>query len=90
MASQQTNSIHSHCCRFRGHLVHDYVRFKQPPDARIVARLYEEFFAGSPWSGYMGKNCADSIFGAYQYADIGFQLDARGDAEIIVSCLDNC
>ncbi|HUX44156.1 MAG TPA: N-acetyl-gamma-glutamyl-phosphate reductase [Terracidiphilus sp.] len=74
----------------RGILSTIYVRFLQPQTRESVARVYHDFFAGSPM-----VRIHDSSLPQIQhsvrtnYADIGFQLDADGRRAVLVSCLDN-
>jgi N-acetyl-gamma-glutamyl-phosphate reductase len=74
----------------RGILATIYMRFKQPQTRTSVARVYREFFAGSPMVR-LYENALPQIQYAVRtsYADIGFQLDASGRRAVIVSCLDN-
>jgi N-acetyl-gamma-glutamyl-phosphate reductase len=74
----------------RGILSTIYVRFKEPQTQKGVARVYEEFFAGSPMVRLYNKNLPQIQYSVRtNYADIGFQLDASGRRAVIVSCLDN-
>ncbi len=74
----------------RGILSTIYVRFNSPQTRPAVARIYHDFFAGSPM-----VRLYDSALPQIQhsirtnYADIGFQLSANGRRAVIVSCLDN-
>jgi len=66
------------------------VRFKKPQTRESVARVYREFFAGSPMVRLYEKALPQIQYSVRtNYADIGFQLDAGGKRAIIVSCLDN-
>jgi len=78
----------------RGILSTIYVRFSKPQTRESVARVYREFFAGSPPKSPMVR-LYDKTLPQIQYsvnscyADIGFQLAADGHRAVIVSCLDN-
>ena len=55
-----------------------------------MARVYREFFAGSPMVRLYEKSLPQIQYSVRtNYADIGFQLDASGRRAVIVSCLDN-
>jgi N-acetyl-gamma-glutamyl-phosphate reductase len=74
----------------RGILTTIYVRFKKAQTRESVARVYREFFAGSPMVRLYEKALPQIQYSVRtNYADIGFQLDAGGKRAIIVSCLDN-
>jgi N-acetyl-gamma-glutamyl-phosphate reductase len=74
----------------RGILSTIYVRFKKPQTHKSVARVYKEFFAGSPMVRLYEKSLPQVQYSVRtNYADIGFQLDASGNRAVIVSCLDN-
>jgi N-acetyl-gamma-glutamyl-phosphate reductase len=74
----------------RGILSTIYVRFKKAQTRESVARVYREFFAGSPMVRLYEKALPQIQYSVRtNYADIGFQLDAGGKRAIIVSCLDN-
>jgi N-acetyl-gamma-glutamyl-phosphate reductase len=74
----------------RGILATIYVRFRQAQTHAGVARVYREFFAGSPMVRIYDKGLPQIQYSARtNYADIGFQLDAEGRRAVIVSCLDN-
>ena len=74
----------------RGILSTIYVRFKPAQTRESVARVYEEFFAGSPMVRFHEKSLPQIQYAVHtNYADIGFQLDASGRRAVIVSCLDN-
>jgi N-acetyl-gamma-glutamyl-phosphate reductase len=74
----------------RGILSTIYVRFKKTQTRESVARVYREFFAGSPMVRLYEKALPQIQYSVRtNYADIGFQLDAGGKRAIIVSCLDN-
>jgi N-acetyl-gamma-glutamyl-phosphate reductase len=74
----------------RGILSTIYVHFNQPQSRENVARVYHEFFAGSPMVR-LYDNALPQIqyIVRTNYADIGFQLSADGKRAVIVSCLDN-
>ncbi len=74
----------------RGILSTIYVRFNEPQTRSAVARVYEDFFAGSPMVRFHEKSLPQIQYAVHtNYADIGFQLDASGRRAVIVSCLDN-
>ncbi len=74
----------------RGILSTIYVRFKKAQTRENVAKVYGEFFAGSPMVRIYEKSLPQIQYSVRtNYADIGFQLDASGKRAIIVSCLDN-
>jgi N-acetyl-gamma-glutamyl-phosphate reductase len=74
----------------RGILSTIYVRFKKAQTRESVAKVYREFFAGSPMVRIYEKTLPQIQYSVHtNYADIGFQLDAGGKRAIIVSCLDN-
>jgi len=74
----------------RGILSTIYVRFKKVQTRESVARVYREFFAGSPMVRLYEKALPQIQYSVRtNYADIGFQLDAGGKRAVIVSCLDN-
>ena len=52
----------------RGIMSTIYVRFKEPQTRESVARIYREFFAGSPMVRHLRQRAAaDSVFGAHQF-----------------------
>ena len=74
----------------RGILSTIYVRFAQVQTHESIARVYHEFFAGSPMVRLYGDHLPeiqDSV--RTNYCDIGFQLAPDGRRAVIVSCLDN-
>jgi len=74
----------------RGILSTIHVRFRQPQTKESVARVYREFFAGSPMVRLYNNTLPQIQYSVRtSYADIGFQLDASGKRAVIVSCLDN-
>ncbi len=74
----------------RGILSTIYVRFKKAQTHESVARVYREFFDGSPMVRIYEKSLPQIQYSVRtNYADIGFQLDASGHRAVIVSCLDN-
>jgi N-acetyl-gamma-glutamyl-phosphate reductase len=74
----------------RGILSTIYVRFKKAQTRESVAKIYREFFAGSPMVRLYEKTLPQIQYSVRtNYADIGFQLDSSGKRAIIVSCLDN-
>ena len=74
----------------RGILSTIYVRFLKTQTAESIARVYREFFAGSPMVRLYDKTLPQIHYSVRtNYADIGFQLAADGRRAVIVSCLDN-
>ena len=74
----------------RGILSTIYVHFAKPQTHESVARVYREFFAGSPMVRLRESSLPQIQHSVRtSYADIGFQLDASGRRAVIVSCLDN-
>jgi N-acetyl-gamma-glutamyl-phosphate reductase len=74
----------------RGILSTIYVRFKQAQTHDAVAKVYRDFFAGSPMVRFYEKTLPQIQYVVRtNYADIGFQLDTGGRRAVIVSCLDN-
>jgi N-acetyl-gamma-glutamyl-phosphate reductase len=74
----------------RGILSTIYVRFRETQTAAAVAKVYREFFAGSPMVRLYDKTLPQIQYSVRtSYADIGFQLAADGKRAVIVSCLDN-
>jgi len=74
----------------RGIMSTIYVRFRQAQTRESVARVYQEFFTGSPMVRIYETTLPQIQYVARtNYADIGFQLDASGKRAVIVSCLDN-
>jgi N-acetyl-gamma-glutamyl-phosphate reductase len=74
----------------RGILSTIYVRFRESQTRDEVARIYREFFAGSPMVRLYDKALPQIQYVVRaNYADIGFQIAADGRRAIVVSCLDN-
>jgi len=74
----------------RGILSTIYVHFRETQTRASIAKLYHEFFAGSPLVRLYDKTLPQIQYSVRtNYADIGFQLDAVGRRAVIVSCLDN-
>jgi N-acetyl-gamma-glutamyl-phosphate reductase len=74
----------------RGILSTIYVRFCEVQTAATVARVYHEFFAGSPMVRLYDKTLPQIQYSVRtNYADIGFHLAVDGRRAVIVSCLDN-
>ena len=74
----------------RGILSSIYVRFRETQTSATIARVYREFFAGSPMVRLYDKTLPQIQYSVRtNYADIGFQLAADGRRAIVVSCLDN-
>jgi N-acetyl-gamma-glutamyl-phosphate reductase len=67
-----------------------YARFKEPQTRENVARVYREFFAGSPMVRLYENSLPQIQYSVHtNFADIGFQLSSDGRRAVIVSCLDN-
>jgi N-acetyl-gamma-glutamyl-phosphate reductase len=74
----------------RGILSTIYVHFRETQSRESIAKLYHQFFAGSPMVRLYDKTLPQIQYSVRtNYADIGFQLDADGRRAVIVSCLDN-
>ncbi len=74
----------------RGILSTIYVRFHEAQTRQSIAKIYQEFFAGSPMVRIYEKTLPQIQYVVRtNYNDIGFQLDASGRRAVIVSCLDN-
>jgi N-acetyl-gamma-glutamyl-phosphate reductase len=74
----------------RGILSTMYVRFRETQTLAAVARVYHEFFTGSPMVRLYDKTLPQIQYSVRtNYADIGFQLAADGRRAVVVSCLDN-
>jgi N-acetyl-gamma-glutamyl-phosphate reductase len=74
----------------RGILSTIYVRFLKTQTVESIARVYRDFFAGSPMVRLYDKSLPQIQYVARtNYADIGFQIAADGRRAVIVSCLDN-
>ncbi|MGD0858053.1 MAG: N-acetyl-gamma-glutamyl-phosphate reductase [Terracidiphilus sp.] len=74
----------------RGILSTIYVRFRETQTAAGIARVYHEYFAGSPMVRLYDKTLPQIQYSVRtNYADIGFQLAADGRRAVVVSCLDN-
>ena len=74
----------------RGILSTIYVRFLEPQTNEGIARIYGQFFAGSPMVRLHGNTLPQIQYSVRtNYADIGFQLAPDGRRAVIVSCLDN-
>ncbi len=74
----------------RGILSTIYLRFKETQTRESVARVYREFYAGSPMVRLYEKGLPQIQHSVRtNYADIGFELDASGRRAVVVSCLDN-
>jgi N-acetyl-gamma-glutamyl-phosphate reductase len=74
----------------RGILSTIYVHFKEKQTQESVAKVYREFFAGSPMVRLFEKSLPQIQYSVRtNYADIGFELDANGRRAVVVSCLDN-
>lgn len=74
----------------RGILSTIYVRFIQAQTRESIAKVYRQFFAGSPMVRQYEKSLPQIQYSVRtNYSDIGFELDASGRRAIIVSCLDN-
>ncbi len=74
----------------RGILSTIYVHFREPQIRAGIAKVYENFFAGSPMVRLYDKALPQIQYSVRtNYADIGFQLAADGRRAVVVSCLDN-
>jgi N-acetyl-gamma-glutamyl-phosphate reductase len=74
----------------RGILSTIYVRFREPQTRAGIAKVYRDFFNGSPLVRIYDNGLPQIQYAAYtNYADIGFQIAADGHRAIVVSCLDN-
>jgi N-acetyl-gamma-glutamyl-phosphate reductase len=74
----------------RGILSTIYVRFHDVQTAASIARVYHDFFSGSPMVRLYDKTLPQIQYSVRtNYADIGFHLAADGRRAVIVSCLDN-
>jgi N-acetyl-gamma-glutamyl-phosphate reductase len=74
----------------RGILSTLYVHFREPQSKAGIAKVYHDFFAGSPMVRLYDKTLPQIQYSVRtNYADIGFQLAADGRRAVIVSCLDN-
>lgn len=74
----------------RGILSTVYVRFREAQTHASVAKVYKEFFAGSPMVRIYESTLPQIQYSARtNYADIGFQIAGDGKRAVIVSCLDN-
>lgn len=74
----------------RGILSTIYVRFLEPQTNEAIARIFGEFFTGSPMVRLHGNTLPQIQYSVRtNYADIGFQLAADGRRAVVVSCLDN-
>jgi N-acetyl-gamma-glutamyl-phosphate reductase len=74
----------------RGILSTLYVHFREPQTKAGIAKVYHDFFAGSPLVRLYDKTLPQIQYSVRTcYADIGFQLAADGRRAVIVSCLDN-
>jgi N-acetyl-gamma-glutamyl-phosphate reductase len=74
----------------RGILSTIYVHFRDAQTKSAVAKVYHEFFAGSPMVRLYDKQLPQIQYSVRtNYADIGFQLAPDGHRAVIVSCLDN-
>ena len=74
----------------RGILSTLYVHFREPQTKAGIAKVYHDFFAGSPLVRLYDKTLPQIQYSVRTcYADIGFQLAADGRRAVLVSCLDN-
>ena len=74
----------------RGILSTIYVRFRETQNQAAVAKVYRDFFAGSPMVRIHDKVLPQIQYSVHtNYADIGFQIAPDGRRAIVVSCLDN-
>ncbi len=74
----------------RGIMSTIYVRFKEAQTRESVAKVYREFFAGSPMVRLYEHALPQIQYSVRtSFADIGFQVSSDGKRAVIVSCLDN-
>jgi N-acetyl-gamma-glutamyl-phosphate reductase len=74
----------------RGILSTIYLRFKEKQTRESIAKVYHEFFAGSPMVRLYDKSLPQIQYVANtNYSDIGFQIAPDGRRAIVISCLDN-
>ena len=74
----------------RGILATLYVHFREPQTKAGIAKVYHDFFAGSPMVRLYDNALPQIQYSVRtNYADIGFQLADDGRRAVIVSCLDN-
>jgi N-acetyl-gamma-glutamyl-phosphate reductase len=74
----------------RGILSTIYVRFHEPQTQASVAKVFHDFFAGSPMVRIYDKGLPQIQYSVHtNYADIGFQIAPDSRRAIVVSCLDN-
>jgi N-acetyl-gamma-glutamyl-phosphate reductase len=74
----------------RGILATIYVHFHEPQTRDSIAKVYHDYFSGSPMVRLYDKALPQIQYSVRtNYADIGFQLAADGRRAVIVSCLDN-
>jgi N-acetyl-gamma-glutamyl-phosphate reductase len=74
----------------RGILATIYVHFHEPQTRDSIAKVYHDYFSGSPLVRLYDKALPQIQYSVRtNYADIGFQLAADGRRAVIVSCLDN-
>ena len=74
----------------RGIMSTIYVRFNEPQTRESVAKVYREFFAGSPMVRIYEHALPQIQYSVRtNFADIGFQVSSDGKRAVIVSCLDN-
>jgi N-acetyl-gamma-glutamyl-phosphate reductase len=67
-----------------------YLRFLEPQTRQSVAKVYHDFFDGSPMVRLYDKSLPQIQHVVNScYSDIGFQLAPDGRRAIVVSCLDN-
>jgi N-acetyl-gamma-glutamyl-phosphate reductase len=74
----------------RGILSTVYVNFQNAQPTENIARIYQDFYKGSPLVRLYSKTLPQIQYSVRTcYADIGFQLAPDGRRAVIVSCLDN-
>ena len=74
----------------RGIMSTIYVRFKEAQTRESVAKVFREFFAGSPMVRLYEHALPQIQYSVRtSFADIGFQVSSDGRRAVIVSCLDN-
>ena len=74
----------------RGIMSTIYVKFNEPQARENIAKVYREFFAGSPMVRIYENSLPQIQYSVRtNFADIGFQISSDGRRAVIVSCLDN-
>lgn len=74
----------------RGIMSTIYLRFNESQTRETVARVYREFFSGSPMVRIYENSLPQIQYSVRtNFADIGFQISSDGRQAVIVSSLDN-